>query len=203
MLRKVIVYCDGLCEPINPGGIATYGYVIYIDDVRVHDDNGVYGYGEGATNNVAEYMAALMSLSWLKREGYTDDDVTLRSDSQLLIRQLNGIYMVRSPRIFPLYNHVKSVAEKFRSIKFEWVPREKNEEADGLSREAYYKFLRERSDLRAVYSKYLISEKQISFIERMCEELGLEVPMHLEFMSKREASKFIKELLSMREKHGK
>lgn len=53
------------------------------------------------------------------------------------ICQLTGKYAVRSPRIEPLYSRAKALAVKFRKLRFRWVPREQNKEADALTRRAY------------------------------------------------------------------
>lgn len=133
----VITYCDGLCEPRNPGGIATYGWVAYLNGEKIHEECAVVCSGPGATNNVAEYSAVIAALEWLVKKGYARESIKIRSDSQLCMYQLDGIYAVRSERIRPLYERAKALSRKFRRITFEWVPREKNQVADALSRKAY------------------------------------------------------------------
>ncbi|MGB9848892.1 MAG: ribonuclease HI [Moorellaceae bacterium] len=133
----ITINCDGLCEPFNPGGTACYGWVAYQDGKKLGEGCGVVCSGPGATNNVAEYTAVIRALEWLLGQGLYDEDVEVRSDSQLCMFQLNGAYAVRSPRILPLYEETVSLARKFRRVKFRWVPREQNEEADALSRRAY------------------------------------------------------------------
>ena len=98
---------------------------------------GVVCSGPTATNNVAEYAAVIDALRWLLEEGLTDERVTLRSDSQLVIFQLSGTHAVRSPRVRPLYLEARRLASAFRNLDFRWVPREQNQEADALSRMAY------------------------------------------------------------------
>lgn len=138
------IYCDGLCEPAypggprNPGGMATYGFVIYKDHEQIKEGWAIIGSGQGMTNNVAEYTGAIKALEWMIENDLTDDKITLRSDSQLLIYQLDGSYAVRSPRIYPLYSHVRKLLKKFKKKSYCWIPREENEEADALSRRAYY-----------------------------------------------------------------
>ena len=141
----VEVYFDGLCEPINPGGIATYGYVIYVNGVKIYEGCGCAGagiFGDDVTNNVAEYIALIKSLEWLIENGYTDTEVRVYGDSQLVIMQINGRYSVRSPRIVPLFNKVNRLLSRFKSISLTWIPRDENKEADNLSKKAYYAFLK-------------------------------------------------------------
>jgi len=129
--------CDGLCEPVNPGGTACYGWVAYRGREKIGEGCGVICSGPEATNNVAEYTAVIKALEWLLKNGFAGEEVEVRSDSQLCIYQLQGFYAVRSPRILPLYEKAVSLVRKFKRVRFRWVPREENEEADALSRKAY------------------------------------------------------------------
>lgn len=140
--RKVTVYFDGLCEPRNPRGVAAYGYVIYVDGVRFSSGRGLAAepWSEMASNNVAEYTALIQALKWLLENGYME--VVVRGDSQLVIRQMTGRYAVRASRIIPLYERAVELASKFRSVRFEWVPRDENWEADYESELAYADYWR-------------------------------------------------------------
>jgi len=131
----IIVYVDGCCEPVNPGGTAAYGYVIYHNGQRVADGYGVVGSGPGMTNNVAEYRAAIAALTRLVEIGLVDK-VEVRSDSQLLVNQMCGYYRVKSPRLQPLYHQLSALVTVFPAVRWRWVPREQNEEADRFSKQA-------------------------------------------------------------------
>jgi ribonuclease HI len=111
--------------------------VAYRDKEKIGEGYGMVCSGPEATNNVAEYTAVIKALEWLLKNDFTAERIEVRSDSQLCIYQLTGDYAVRSSRIKPLYKKAKNLAKKFASLKFRWVPREKNEEADELSRKAY------------------------------------------------------------------
>ena len=134
---SIIIYCDGLCEPRNPGGTAAYGWVAYRDGQKIAEECAVICSGPEATNNIAEYGAIIASLEWLAKHYFFQENIRIKSDSQLCIYQLQGQYSVNSPRIIPLYIKAKNLSKKFKKISFHWVPREKNEEADALSRKAY------------------------------------------------------------------
>lgn len=84
-----------------------------------------------ATNNVAEYTAALEGLRLAAEKGATD--VLLRSDSRLLIEQLSGRFRVKNPTLMRLHGEVRDVLRGFRKVSFEHVPRELNKEADRLA----------------------------------------------------------------------
>ena len=139
---------DGLCEPKNPGGVATYGFVITDDRGKVIcEGKGVVGagfMGDDVTNNVAEYMALIRALECLKERGIKDK-VIIMGDSQLVIKQLKGEYRVRSERMKPLYQKAK---ELLKGVDYElkWVPRRLNEYADRLSREAFKEFVKEHEE---------------------------------------------------------
>lgn len=150
----IVIYFDGLCEPINPGGIATYGFIIYSDSTRIAAGKGVVGagyLGHDVTNNVAEYMALVKALEWLLEHKLAGEELVIRGDSQLVIKQLRGEYAVRSPRLAQPYRRVVALLSRFSSYRVEWIPREKNSEADALSAEALCDFLREHPEAVEAY----------------------------------------------------
>lgn len=83
------------------------------------------------TNNVAEYLAAIYALQEALRLGYTD--VVMRTDSELLARQLNGQYQVRDPQLRLLYGVATHLVECFARCRVEHIPREQNRAADRLA----------------------------------------------------------------------
>jgi ribonuclease HI len=123
----VIVSCDGAARG-NPGP-AGIGVVIKTPDGEIVDEI-AEGIGE-TTNNVAEYTAALRGLQRAAERGARD--VLLRSDSSLLVHQLEGSYRVKADHLKPLHAAVLAEARRFDRIRFEHVPRERNTEADRLA----------------------------------------------------------------------
>jgi len=140
----IIVYIDGLCEPINPGGIATWGFVIYKDGEKLFDGRGVVGDGTGMSNNLAEYTALFKALKELIKHGWQNEEVVIRSDSRLLINQMTGWWEVHGGLYYPAYAEAVRLASLFKKISFAWIPREKNQEADALSRRAYEAYCMEK-----------------------------------------------------------
>jgi ribonuclease HI len=84
-----------------------------------------------ATNNVAEWTAVRLALEEALRQGATHVD--LRMDSELVVRQLAGIYRVRHPDLIPLHAAVAALLRRFAGYTVGHVPRELNRDADRLS----------------------------------------------------------------------
>jgi ribonuclease HI len=125
----LIVACDGAARG-NPGP-AGIGVQITSDDGAVVAEI-ARGIGE-ATNNVAEYTAVIEGLTRARDLGART--VTLRSDSLLLVQQLNGRYRVKSEHLQPLHRRARSLVAGFDTVTIEHVPRGRNEEADRLANE--------------------------------------------------------------------
>ena len=83
-----------------------------------------------ATNNEAEYKAVIMALEYVK-ENFTVRKISIFSDSQLVVRQLNGEYKVKASGIIPLWSRSKKLMSEINA-SIEWVPRNKNKLADSL-----------------------------------------------------------------------
>jgi ribonuclease HI len=104
--------------------------------VQITDEDGevVAEVAEGigvATNNVAEYTAAIRGLERARELGATH--VLLLSDSRLLIEQLAGRWKVKHPTLQRLHNDARSLIKEFEEVRFEHVRRERNVEADALA----------------------------------------------------------------------
>lgn len=131
-----VIFCDGACEPVNPGGTAAYGWVIYWQGKRARDGCGVVCSGPEATNNVAEYQAVIKALEYLRSKDFTGK-ISVCSDSRLIINQLSGLWNVSSPHLKKLWKQTKDLAAQFEHVSYYWIPREQNTEADAMSRRAY------------------------------------------------------------------
>lgn len=87
-----------------------------------------------ATNNVAEYQGLLAALAWAAQHGIAR--LHIRSDSQLLVKQMQGEYRVKHPGLQPLFEEARRLARQIGRVKFEHVRREFNKDADRLANEA-------------------------------------------------------------------
>lgn len=86
------------------------------------------------TNNVAEYEALLCGLDLALDNNVSN--VVVRSDSQLMVRQILGEYKVKEPHLKKMWEKAKTVIEKFKQFKIEHVRRELNKRADALANQA-------------------------------------------------------------------
>ncbi|MGC8694000.1 MAG: ribonuclease HI family protein [Candidatus Micrarchaeia archaeon] len=114
----ILIYTDGAARG-NPG-ISASGFAIYKDDKLIHEES---VYNDIKTNNFAEYTAVILALKWCKKNLGTNINITLYSDSELVVKQLNYEYKVKSDNIIPLNEEVKKLAKEFTSVKFKNVPR--------------------------------------------------------------------------------
>lgn len=87
-----------------------------------------------ATNNIAEYEALVWGLE--VAAAHDIDELTVFSDSELLVRQMNGVYRVKHAGLKPLYARAVALTRRFLKVRIEHVRREQNKDADRLANEA-------------------------------------------------------------------
>jgi ribonuclease HI len=136
---RLIVYTDGAARG-NPGP-AGLGVHVTSEDGRT-----VRTLAEGigpATNNVAEYRAAIAGLQLAAKLGARE--VLLRADSRLLIEQLAGRFRVKNPTLRVLHQAARELMQEIGSVDLEHVPREENSEADALANEGVEAWLAENA----------------------------------------------------------
>ena len=115
----------------NPGEA---GFGIHVTGGDGSEVASLYGYLGRATNNVAEYQALLHGLRFALARGASRVEVF--SDSELLVRQVEGRYRVKSPGLQPLHREAKGLLARFERARIVHVPRERNREADALANRA-------------------------------------------------------------------
>jgi len=137
-IAKLTVFCDGGARG-NPGP-AGIGFLMT-------DEKGkeLVRHGEAigkATNNVAEYTAVRLALSWLVNSlKGRDQRAIFYLDSQLVVNQLNGNYKIKNAKLRELVIEVRSLEQELRKqkgieIEYNFIPRDKNEQADALVNQA-------------------------------------------------------------------
>jgi len=132
---KVSVYTDGGSRG-NPGH-SGFGVVIYDENKQIIAK--LSKYIGMKTNNEAEYSALVDALFWLRDNFslHSISDVIFYSDSQLMVRQLQGRYKVKADNIKPLFNQAKSLLDSLSlTYCFHDIPREQNSLADELANQA-------------------------------------------------------------------
>lgn len=131
--NKIKIYFDGSCLPVNPGGTARFGWqILDFNENELFTDQGEVCKGEEATNNVAEWAALRNALLFLKNNNW-NGELEIYGDSQLVIRQLVRQYRVKKPSLILYFNECLILLQ---GIKWsaEWIPREKNQRCDDLSK---------------------------------------------------------------------
>ncbi len=131
--NKIVIYTDGGARG-NPGP-AAIGVAIGTPL------NKNYGEAIGnTTNNIAEYSAVVFALKKTKAllggEKAEKTEIEIRSDSELLVSQLNGKYKIKEENLVPLFIQIWNLKQDFKNVSFIHVPREKNKEADKLVNKA-------------------------------------------------------------------
>lgn len=120
----------------NPGP-AAIGFTIEGSDLQSIAHGEVIG---ETTNNVAEYTAVIKALAKLKSvigsAKAKEASVAVSTDSELLVKQMTGIYKVKDENIGKLFIQIHNAQQDFHTVSFAHVPREKNKEADRMVNEA-------------------------------------------------------------------
>ena len=92
------------------------------------------------TNNFAEYEAVILAFETLAKllgaEKVSATDVVVKMDSELVVKQMKGIYKVKHPVMKRQYARLASLAATFKNVSFIHVPRAENSDADALANEA-------------------------------------------------------------------
>ena len=122
----IIAYIDGGARG-NPGP-AGYGVHIELPDGSIEELHAPLGI---ATNNVAEYNGLLAALRYAQQHGHRA--VRIKSDSELLVKQMRGEYKVKNAGLLPLFQQARLLAEGLERIVYEHVRREHNKDADRLA----------------------------------------------------------------------
>lgn len=123
---KATLYADGGSRG-NPGPAAA-GAVLFDEHGEVLREIGTF-LGT-ATNNVAEWTALLNGLEAALELGV--DDLAVRMDSELVVKQLSGVYRVKHAGLIPLHARAKTLLRKFANVDVRHVRRKDNAAADAL-----------------------------------------------------------------------
>lgn len=129
-MKKLILYTDGAARG-NPGPASAGAFICTPEGATVAEISEYLG---ETTNNVAEYEALLAGLRRLIELGA--EEVEIRADSELMVRQMEGRYRVKHPNLKPLYQEALALLKKIPRYSIKHVRREQNKEADRLANRA-------------------------------------------------------------------
>ncbi len=138
------LWFDGACEPINPGGTASCGWIVYRVEGREKEriasgSKVVRRGGPLATNNFAEWSGVGCGLRWMldnmKDECYLAKLLVV-GDSRLVLNQLSGKWKCKKPHLKALKQRADEIIKQlgFERVDTRWIPRGQNFEADALSK---------------------------------------------------------------------
>ncbi len=119
MISDLIAYIDGACEPKNPGGHGTWAYLVLQEGKEIARDCGYVPAGPAVSNNVMEYQALVQLLTrWHVKKPF----MKVLSDSQLVVKQINGVWKARAgiyladyQKAAELWTHTKGL------VKIDWI----------------------------------------------------------------------------------
>lgn len=170
---------DGACWP-NPNGHAASGAIVRRDIETIFKHSEYIG-NQNTSNNVAEYHGLIAVLRFLVAEGI--EDATVYGDADMVIKQMNGIWKagrltkaekkgkvpIRARYYLPYYNQAMELRRKLPDVRFVWIRRHLNSEADYLStqplrdrgyRETFYERPKTGSELFDEQFEYAISSER-------------------------------------------
>ena len=152
MEKALNLYFDGG----NAQGIAAWGVIGIGAGKVVCQLSGVCDQSLPQTNNVAEWTALYYAMAYAYGVRNQYDKIIILGDSELVVKQINGEYVVKHPNLIAFYHNVRKIRDAFSEswhlgspeytrnmsrIVVRWIPREQNELVDGLGREARARFL--------------------------------------------------------------
>lgn len=141
----ITAYFDGACEPVNPGGYASFGAVVFSGKKRVWELSKLFvpkkGHEKETSNNVAEYSGFIAILEFLIEKKWNRRKITIYGDSMLVLCQMlmddptwHKRWAIKKGFYVPLARKALLLLECFPKIEGQWIPREENSIADELSK---------------------------------------------------------------------
>jgi ribonuclease HI len=128
--NRIITYSDGGARG-NPGPAGAGGQIQTCDGEVLAEISEYLG---ETTNNIAEYKALILTLE--RAREFASEELEIRADSELVVKQLNGEYKVKNEGLKPLFLRVKELIAGYDRVKIIHVYRKQNKRADELANEA-------------------------------------------------------------------
>jgi ribonuclease HI len=136
-MKQAEIYIDGASKG-NPGP-SGIGVVICRDGQTIKNISSFIG---NATNNIAEYTALIYGLQ--ESLMLNVQSLKINTDSQLLHRQINKVYKIKSPNILGLYNQALHLMSAFKEVSINYISRKANRGADKLATQAVMKGIKKK-----------------------------------------------------------
>jgi len=133
-MKKFKAFFDGACEPINPGGTAGLGAVVFENGKRVWEYSDLIPPSPQTSNNVAEYLAFVAILDYLSERKVFKNKIIIYGDSNLVIQQCFGSWKIKKGFYIEIAKEARCKLKQFKNISGVWISREKNQIADELSK---------------------------------------------------------------------
>ncbi|MBI4734047.1 MAG: ribonuclease HI family protein [Rubrobacteridae bacterium] len=139
---KIIVYSDGGARG-NPGPAGAGGQILNVNGEVLAEISEYLG---ETTNNIAEYTALILTLE--KSQTFRAEEIEIRADSELMVKQLNGEYKVKNEGLKPLHAKVKGLMAPYKRVNIKHIYRSENKRADELANQAMdiYKEIKDDED---------------------------------------------------------
>lgn len=139
------IHFDGACEPFNPDGTASHGWIIREGDRILASGGEIIGSGKGMTNNVGEYTGLIKALEALENLGIGNRKIKIFGDSNLVCsmvakkwgwnkKKTKWIPHEKAPHLKKLLDRALDLLGHYE-FEISWIPREENGEADQLSKD--------------------------------------------------------------------
>ena len=126
-MRSLVAYVDGGSRG-NPGNAGYGAHILDGEGKVVANLSGCLGV---RSNNCAEYAGLIAALDYALVNRF--EKVTVLADSELMVRQIRGVYKVRSPNLIGSYRQARTLIGRLRSFSIRHIPRSRNREADRLA----------------------------------------------------------------------
>lgn len=136
-MKKITIYTDGASRG-NPGPAGAG--VVFENEKGQSFKEYAHFLGSKLTNNEAEYLAVIFALKKFKhlfgKKVAKTSEIELKSDSELLVKQLTGKYKLSDKKIQEFFIEIWNLKLDFKKVKFTYVSRTKNRKADALANQA-------------------------------------------------------------------
>jgi ribonuclease HI len=140
-------YFKGNCEPINPGGTASYAFIIFKDSNKLYHEaklicpsyhflpNTIFK-PVTTSVNTSQYCACILLLTYLLQNGYKDEEIVIYGDSKLVVSQMNSSWKIGQGHYLFLGHYCKHVLlGLFKNIRFQRIREDQNFIVNELSKE--------------------------------------------------------------------